>query len=147
MVKDNDMKFTTVLELDMSYKDNYQTLDDLGDTKGKGPGGARNFCWQHSIKNGFKCHWVMDDNIDCFHYLTNNTKFKVRTGEIFRISEDYFNRFDNVSMLSLNYSCFAKECDCVPAFVKNTRMYSCILIRMIFHLNGEVGTMKIQLLA
>lgn len=68
-------KYCKVIELDMSYKENYDTFDDLGDTKGKGPGGARNFCWEHSIKLGFKYHWVMDNNAnEGFFYMWRNKK-------------------------------------------------------------------------
>lgn len=134
-----DMRYTKLLILDMKYKKDYETLDDRGDTIGKGPGGARNFCWEHSKKLGYKYHWVMDDNIDCFHYLNHNTKFKVRTGLIFKIAEDFFTRFSNVAFGSLNYSKFAKENDRLPAYVKNTRMYSCIFIRnnVPFHWRGR----------
>ena len=129
MVADYDFKYTTVLELDMSYKNNYDTLDDRGDTIGKGPGGARNFCWDDSTRKGYKYHWVLDDNIDGFHYLTHNIKWKARTGACFSIAEEFFTRFENLSMGSLDYSKFVKESDHVPAYVMNTRMYSCIFIK------------------
>lgn len=129
MVNEYGYRFTTVIQLDMSYKDNYDTLDDRGDTIGKGPGGARNFCWEDSIKKGFKYHWVLDDNIDGFHYLTHNVKWKVRTGACFRVAEEFFTRFENLQMGSLDYSKFVKEIDCTPAYVMNTRMYSCIFIK------------------
>ena len=40
---------TTVLELDMKYKETYELCDDLGLTKSTGPGPARNFAWSHSV--------------------------------------------------------------------------------------------------
>lgn len=124
----SDCSYTTVLQFDMKYKDTYDTLDNLGNTKGKGPGGARNFCKYDSIARGFNYHWVMDDNIDGFHYLTDDKKFKVRTGAIFKASEDFFTRFSNAYVCGLNYSKFCKECDNVPAFITNTRIYSCLFI-------------------
>ena len=36
---------------------------------GDGPGRARNWCWEHSISQGDKRHWVLDDNIDDFYRL------------------------------------------------------------------------------
>ncbi len=27
---------------------------------------ARNFCWEHAKANGYKYHWLFDDNIQCF---------------------------------------------------------------------------------
>lgn len=123
-------EYAKILELDMSYKDNYDTFDDLGDTKSKGPGAARNFCWEHSIKNGFEWHWVMDDNAtEGFHYMYRNQKIKCRTGEIFKAAEDFVDRYENIAIAGFNYSMFCKMCDKTPAFVMNTRIYSFLLIR------------------
>ena len=58
--KTKDNNFVTLLVLDKKYQQEYKTLDDLGGTKSKGPGAARNFAWQHSIDNGFDYHWVID---------------------------------------------------------------------------------------
>lgn len=123
-------KYATILELDMFYKDTYDTFDSFGDTKSKGPGGARNFCWEHSINNGFEWHWVFDDNAtEGFHWMYKNQKVKCRTGEYFRAIEDFINRYNNIAIAGLNYSMFCKMCDKTPAFVMNTRIYSFLLIR------------------
>lgn len=37
---------------------------------------ARNFCWEHSIKNGFKRHWLFDDNIREWRKWTNGKRKK-----------------------------------------------------------------------
>ena len=55
----NEVGKDKVLILDPNYLKNYDTFDDLGDTKSKGPGGARNFAWDHSISIGAKKHWVL----------------------------------------------------------------------------------------
>ena len=123
-----------VLILDQTYLDNYETCDDLGGEKSKGPGAARNFAWDHSIKNGFKYHWVMDDNIRTFHRLNRNIKIRVADGTILRCAEDFVQRYDNVAVSGLNYSCFCitdahmalRE---IPAYTLNTRIYSCLFIR------------------
>ncbi len=123
-------KYCRILELDMSFKDNYDTCDDLGSTKSKGPGGARNFCWEHSIKKGFEKHWVMDDNAnEGFHYMWRNNKIKCRTATMFKAIEDFVDRYENISIAGLNYSKFCKESDKTPAYVLNTRIYSFLLIR------------------
>lgn len=122
-----DFKYTRVIKLDMRYKENYNTLDDLGDTKGKGPGAARNYCMDISLKKGYKWCWVLDDNIDGFHYLNHNIKHKMRTGVCFSAMEDFVERFDNIGLAGLNYSKFCKECDRTPAYVKNTRIYSILM--------------------
>jgi len=118
-----------VLILDKKYQKNYDTFDNLGDTKSKGPGAARNFCWEHSIKNGFKYHWVMDDNISAFCRLNKNRKIRVNSGTIFKCAEDFVDRYKNVAIAGFNYRFFAPERETMPAFYLNTRIYSCLLIR------------------
>jgi hypothetical protein len=119
----------TILELDLNYKLTYELLDDLGQTKSTGPGPARNFAWDHSIKNGFEWHWVSDDNIRNFLRLNNNLKIKLADATGFRVMEDFVLRYDNVLMAGPNYRSFASQNASMPPFVKNTRIYSCNLIR------------------
>jgi hypothetical protein len=119
----------TVLELDLNYKLTYELLDDLGQTKSTGPGPARNFAWDHSIKSGYEWHWVSDDNIRNFLRLNNNLKIKVGDGTCFRVMEDFCERYENIAMAGPNYRSFASQNASMPPFVKNTRIYSCNLIR------------------
>lgn len=118
-----------VLVLPQKYLDDYDTCDDLGFKRSKGPGAARNFAWQHSIDQGYFRHWVMDDNIDDFHRLNRNLKVPVRTGATFKAAEDFVDRYENVYISGFNYYSFCKSTDKVPPFVPNTRIYSCLLIQ------------------
>ena len=118
-----------ILILPQSYLDTYDTFDDLGDTKGKGPGAARNFAWEHSIDEGHDWHWVMDDNIASFNRLNRNLMCKVMFGGIFAAAEDFVGRYENVAVAGFNYDFFAKAKEPLPPFVLNTRIYSCLLIR------------------
>jgi hypothetical protein len=118
-----------ILILPQEYLDKYDTCDNLGSSKGKGPGAARNFCWDDSIKNGTKWHWVMDDNLDAFHRLNRNIKAEVLDGTIFKCAEDFVNRYENIAIAGLNYYSFCKASDNMPPYVLNTRIYSCLLIR------------------
>lgn len=119
----------TLLVLDPEFKRTYETCDDLGLTKSTGPGPARNFAWEHSIANGHTWHWVMDDNIDGFYRLNQNLKVPTRAGAIFRCMEDFLDRYTNVVMGGPNYFMFASRKTVVPPFTRNTRIYSCNLIR------------------
>jgi len=123
--------YATVLEMDLSYKDKdkYDLLDDLGLTKSTGPGPARNFAWDHSIKNGYEWHWVQDDNIRNFLRLNNNLKIKLADATGFRVMEDFVARYTNVLMAGPNYRSFASQNSEMPPYVKGTRIYSCNLIR------------------
>lgn len=116
------------LILPQRYLDEYDTCDDLGNTRSKGPGAARNFCIDHSKELGFKRHWVMDDNLDDFHRLHNNMKIPVRTPATFVAAEDFVDRFSNVPVSGFNYYSFCKTTDKVGPYIKNTRIYSCLLI-------------------
>tara|TARA_R110000803_G_scaffold95058_1_gene162805 strand:- start:11 stop:841 length:831 start_codon:yes stop_codon:yes gene_type:complete len=95
---------------------------------GNGSIDVRNFVWQHSINNGFKRHWILDDNLEGFHRLNNNMKPKVTDGTIFKCCEDFTERYENVPISGMNYYSFCKTTDKVPPYYLNTRIYSCILI-------------------
>ncbi len=118
-----------ILILPKKYLDEYNTCDDLGFARSKGPGAARNFAWEHSIKNGHKRHWVLDDNIDDFHRLNRNLKVPVRSGATFKAAEDFVDRYENVYISGFNYYSFCKSTDKVAPFILNTRIYSCLLIQ------------------
>jgi len=118
-----------ILPLDMSFKDQYDTCDDLGLSKSTGPGPARNFAWEHSKGRGHAWHWVMDDNIEWFFRFNYNLKTPCRHPAFFRAQEDFCLRYQNIAMAGPNYFMFASRKQKAPAFVTNTRIYSCNLIR------------------
>jgi len=118
-----------ILILPKKYILQYDCFSELGNTESTGPGAARNFVWDHSVSNGFKWHWVMDDNLDAFHRLNMNEKYESETGTIFKCMEDFINRFENIAIAGPNYYSFCKKTDAVPPYVLNTRIYSCLLIR------------------
>ncbi len=95
---------------------------------GKGGIPARNWVWEHSISEGHKRHWILDDNIRYLYRIFKNTKLRVQSTVPFRVCEDFSDRYENVRMSGLNYHYFT------PSFVKkapyylNTRIYSCILL-------------------
>lgn len=96
---------------------------------GDGPGRARNWCWDHSITLGAEYHWVLDDNIQDFYRMHNNKRIRVYSGAIFKAAEDFIYRFENVPVSGFQYRFFCAPDSYYPAFVKNTRIYSCLLIR------------------
>lgn len=118
-----------VLKLDMSYKEKYELCDEHGLNKTTGGGPARNFIWDHSISQGYKWHWIMDDNIRSFRRMNKNEKVKVSNGSIFKAMEDFALRYKNVAMCGPNYTFFAPSKTKKPPITMNTRIYSCNLIR------------------
>nr|AKH47501.1 hypothetical protein [uncultured marine virus] len=97
---------------------------------GQGSIPVRNFCWEHSIKNGFKRHWILDDNILEFTRFNHNLKIRVDSGTIFRIAEIFTDRYKNIGFSGFNYRTFAMQRDGfrINPYYLNTRVYSCTLI-------------------
>ena len=119
---------TSLLVLPDKYKKDYDLFWKDGD-KRTGPGPARNFAWDHSIDNNFEFHWVMDDNIEAFERLNKNKKVKCMDGTIFKVAENFVDRYENVAISGLGYSFFCPEADARPPYKLNTRIYSCLMIR------------------
>jgi hypothetical protein len=120
--------YQNLLVLPEKYLNEYDTCDEHGRSKSVGAGAARNFAWEHSLMNGAKRHWVMDDNLDAFHRLNRNEKLECDSGAIFKAAEDFVDRYENVPVAGFNYYSFCKKTDKVPPFILNTRIYSCLLI-------------------
>lgn len=118
-----------VLVLDKAFQRNYDAVVSLNEGESKGSGPARNFAWEHSIKQGYLWHWVMDDNISGFLRLNRNQKTWVETGAFWRAMEDFCLRYENVVMAGPNYRFFAKQNQNLKPIILNTRIFSCNLIR------------------
>jgi hypothetical protein len=97
---------------------------------GQGSIPARNWVWEHSIREGRARHWILDDNIHRFSRYHMSRKTPVADGAIFRAAEDFTDRFSNVPMAGFQYEMFviAKRGHCWKPFDLNTRIYSCILL-------------------
>ena len=121
--------YITLLILDKSFQDNYKTLDNLGYSKSKGPGPARNFAWHHALSNQFDYHWVMDDNIKCFYYYHKNRKIRIGDGTIFAVMENFCHHYKNLYMAGPQYEMFIARREKNYSLIFNTRIYSCNLIK------------------
>lgn len=118
-----------VLTLDPAFQIAYDTCDARGVGKGRGSGPARNFAWEHSIRQGAEWHWVVDDNIQRFYRWHRNAKVPVADGTMFYAMEDFCLRYRNIAMAGPNYESFAPRRGIRPPLTFNTRIYSCNLIR------------------
>lgn len=90
---------------------------------------ARNWIKQHSITLGFKRHWQIDDNISGFERLNRNIRARVYSDAMFRATEDFVDRYENVGIAGFEYRQFCggarrKK----PPFRLNHRVYSTSLI-------------------
>lgn len=98
----------------------------------KGLVATRNWIWDHARDSGVARFWTIDDNVKAFYRLHNNLKTPVATGAIFRVMEEFAERYSNVPVLGMNYFMFASRKSVVPPFVLNTRVYSNMLIETNF---------------
>lgn len=113
-----------IIEMDMTYKDTFDPLGDIGTTKNHGPGPARNFCGDFARKLGAKWCWILDDNTEEFHRFWRARRFLAFTPEIFRSCERFVERYENIAIAGLNYHMFMISQDSRPPFVANTRVFS-----------------------
>jgi hypothetical protein len=96
--------------------------------KNKGGIPARNFVWEHAKKNGASKHWILDDNLNGFYRWNMSAKFKINSGVVFKLVEDYVSRFKNIYQAGLQYTMFHPARQGHNVVSLNTRIYSCILI-------------------
>ncbi len=89
---------------------------------------ARNWVWDHARETGADRHWILDDNLDGFYRFNRNLKTPVASGTIFRVAEDFVDRYENVAMAAFNYFMFVSRKAFLPPLTLNTRCYSCILL-------------------
>jgi hypothetical protein len=95
---------------------------------GQGSIPARNWVWEHSINEGHKKHWILDDNMPHFLRLNNSIREYCHTPAIFLAAEDFIDRYKNIALSGFNYMNFAGNSSNIPPYRLNTRIYSCILI-------------------
>lgn len=95
---------------------------------GQGSIPARNWVWEHSISEGHKRHWILDDNIRNFYRMHQNIKYKITDGTIFKTAEDFIERYTNVPMAGFEYKMFIPRKDTRAPIGINRRVYSCILL-------------------
>lgn len=95
---------------------------------GMGSGPARNWCWEHSISEGHKRHWLLDDNIMQFWRYHYNKRVRCNSGAIFKAAEDFVDRYTNVPLSGFQYSFFYPDKCYKPPYTLNSRLMSCLLI-------------------
>lgn len=97
---------------------------------GQGSIPARNWVWEHSISEGHKRHWILDDNIGYFTRWKDNQRQYARDGMNFVFIERFVDRYVNVPMAGMQYQTFAIQgaSGLKKPFLLNARVYSCILL-------------------
>jgi hypothetical protein len=88
---------------------------------------ARNYAWEHSIKQGYLRHWCFDDNIRAFRRLNKGRRIPVNSLKAIQILEDFTDRYLNVGITAFNYVKFVTD-DTKKPFYLNVHAYSAMLI-------------------
>jgi len=97
--------------------------------RGQGAVPVRNFVWEHAVQSGHSKHWQLDDNIHGMFRWNNNLQKKITDGVVFRVMEDFSDRYKNLGLVSPQIQSFAPHIKTnYPAVLLNTRAYCCILI-------------------
>ena len=96
---------------------------------GQGSIPARNWVWEHARAAGAEKHWILDDNIGYVVRRFHGERIRCESGPALACIEDLADRYANLAIAGLNYKMFATRYDCLPPFMANVHVYSCMLIR------------------
>jgi hypothetical protein len=89
---------------------------------------ARNYCWEHSKENGYKYHWLFDDNIHGFDKWINGRKTRIRNDiKPFLYVEKYTDKY-HIDINGFEYDTFVATVPKKP-FKNNCHVYSALLIK------------------
>lgn len=88
---------------------------------------ARNYCWEHAKSNGFKYHWIFDDNILHWRKWINRKRQKVDAMPALKYVENYLEIFD-ADILGFEEYNFGTVPPKKP-FKHNCHVYSAMLIK------------------
>jgi len=89
---------------------------------------ARNYCWEHAKQNGFKYHWLFDDNIIEFRKWINQKRQIIK-----EISSALIYVENNAILTNVDISGFEEYNFCInlpkKPFKNNCHVYSAMLIK------------------
>lgn len=89
---------------------------------------ARNFCWEHAKNNGYKYHWLFDDNIRGIAKWINGKRQDISDiNSALRYVENYTNH-NNIDINGFEYRYFVAKPPTRP-FKLNRHVYSALLIK------------------
>jgi hypothetical protein len=89
---------------------------------------ARNFCWEDSIRQGAKMHWIFDDNISGFAKWVNSKKVYINEGYKPLLYVESFAHKNNIDLSGFEYRYFVAKPPKTP-FKVNCHVYSAMLIK------------------
>ena len=131
LIKDG-VEFILVVEPQeyQEYRDKYPDIkiEQLPfSNKGLGSYPARNWVWQNSIDNGYKKHWILDDNIRGVKRLYKGIRILSNSKWGFKFVEDLTDNYSNIAISGMNYEMFITDKTRQPIVI-NHHIYSNLLI-------------------
>ena len=89
---------------------------------------ARNFCWEHAKANGYKYHWLFDDNIKSWHKWENKKRIALNDINRALVFVEQYTIKNKIDISGFERKTFSVQ---VPknAFRLNTHVYSAMLIK------------------
>ncbi len=73
-------------------------------------------------------YWLLDDNINYFYIMNDNCSWRTNSGAVFKLIEEFSERYENVALAGMNKLGFCTPKDKVAPYVLNTRVYSITLL-------------------
>lgn len=95
---------------------------------GMGSMSARNWCWEDAKKNGYKRHWVFDDNINLIRRLHKGKRIPCNALTAIEQIEEFTDRYENIGISGFNYQMFVTNTTSKPYYL-NVHVYSALLIK------------------
>lgn len=89
---------------------------------------ARNFCWEHSKKNGYKYHWLFDDNITSFYKWVNGKRIQIADLINALCFIENYTIKNNIDLSGFEEYNFSRTIPKKP-FKHNCHVYSAMLIK------------------
>lgn len=89
---------------------------------------ARNFCWEHAKSQGYKYHWLFDDNIRGLSKWINGKKKYIDNQLDGILYVESYAKKTNFDLLGFEYRYFVAKPPKKP-FKHNTHIYSAMLIK------------------
>lgn len=88
---------------------------------------ARNFCWEHAKQNGYKYHWLFDDNIRGLAKWINGKKKYIDDINSGLVFVENYTKKNNIDINGFEYRYFVAKVPKKP-FKNNCHVYSALLI-------------------
>lgn len=89
---------------------------------------ARNYCWEHSIKQGYKYHWIFDDNIKSWHKWENKKRVSLTDIKRAIIYVENYALKNDIDISGFERKTFSVTVPKKP-FRLNSHVYSTLLIK------------------